>query len=122
MMILAVIPGCRKEGGQITATTISVYLNESNCSIFEKISSGALREHQIIILESAPLFAFAQASKADANLIRFFVEEYMQQDGLLSSEQKGQLTELQHKHLSWNQMTLATQKFMTDLVFKGCTE
>ncbi|WP_155737906.1 hypothetical protein [Stutzerimonas stutzeri] len=121
ILLCALIFGCKKQAEQITATTVSVYLNESNCSIYEKIMSGALKEHQILILESAPLFSLFQSNKANADLIKFYTENFLEGDGVLSQEKHELLAKLQSKHISWSEMTVSTQKLVTDLVFRGCT-
>ncbi|TXS88945.1 hypothetical protein [Parahaliea aestuarii] len=111
---------CTKSAEKITSTTVSVYLNESNCTMYEKIMAGSLAKHQIIILEAAPVFSLYQSRKADENILRFFVEKYQKQDGILSEEDKNELANLQSSHISWANMTKEAQDFTYNLVFNGC--
>ncbi|ROO75476.1 hypothetical protein EDB69_1242 [Vibrio crassostreae] len=120
--ILLSLVGCKQAAEKITTTTVSAYLNESNCDVYEKIMSGSLADHQIIILESAPVFSLFSARKADEHLLRFFVDKYQKQDGHLSADDKTELSKLQSGHISWNNMTIQTQNFVNGLVFNGCSD
>src|SRR5690554_2505462 len=128
MKILAVIlipfllMGCKKSAEKITSTSVNVYLNQSNCSIYEKVMSGSLANHQIVIMQAPALFSLIQAQKAEAELINFYLETYAEKGGILSREEKETLARLQSDHIACAQMTVAQQKFVTDLVFKACTE
>lgn len=121
ILLCAIIFGCKKQAEQITSTTVSVYLNESNCSIYEKIISGVLANHQIIILQGAPTASLFQSNKADMDLIKFYSDNFLKSEGILSKEKQEELTKLQGEHISWSNMTASTQGWITDLVFNGCT-
>lgn len=126
ILVLVLIPfllmGCKKSAEKITSTSVNVYLNDSNCTIYEKIMSGSLANHQIVIMQAPALFSLIQARKAEAELINFYLETYAEKGGILSPEEKETLARLQNDHIAWAHMTVAQQKFVTDLVFKGCTE
>lgn len=123
VLISFLLSGCNgKAAEKVTSTTVSVYLNESNCTIYEKIMSGALADHQIIFMETPSLISLFKTQKAQADLIKFYIDTYSPKRGLLSSEDKETLSRLQNESLTWAQMTVEQQKFVTDLVFKGCTD
>ena len=126
ILVVALIPfllmGCKKSAEKITSTSVNVYLNESNCSIYEKVMSGSLANHQIVLMQAPTLFSLFQAQKADAELINFYFETYAEKRGILSREEKETLARLKNDHIAWAQMTVAQQKFVTDLVFKGCAD
>lgn len=126
ILVVVLIPfllmGCKKSAEKITSTSVNVYLNESNCSIYEKVMSGSLANHQIVIIQAPALFSLFQARKAEADLVNFYLETYAEKGGILSREDEETLARLQSDHIAWAQMTAAQQKLVTDLVFEGCTE
>ncbi len=121
-LILFVLTGCSKPAGKITGTTVSVYLNTSNCTIYEKIMSGALANHQIIIMQSSVLPSLIRSNQADGELLKFFTGTFSEKQGILSEDDKDELSRLQSEHVAWAHMTVMQQEFVSDLVFKGCTE